>query len=196
MEPSDKTPRLVFPEGFTDRDAREMERKGFVYAFLECEDGRRYPVMFIDPVRLAQEIEATLQSGQPYYYEFGPIVVPEVTIPALTQIIPHLVEDGCLERHLPEHETAVNRSGVVPIRNGAAIPAAMDQRKTRMNVIEEIIEATLDSNGQLRLAHQPRPASERHVPPAAAPGLAPPRCCRHQDRFSLVVEAKPLLFFR
>jgi hypothetical protein len=126
MEPSDKAPRLVFPEGFTDRDAWEMERKGFAYAFLECEDGRRYHVMFIDPVRLAQDVEATLLSGQPYYYEFGQIVVPEVTIPALNQIIPHLVEEGFLERHLPERDTAVNRSGVVPIRNGAAIPAKMD----------------------------------------------------------------------
>lgn len=84
MEPTRKTPRLVFPEGFTDRDAWEMERKGFVYAFLECQGGRRYQVLFIDPVRLAQDIEATLQSGQSYYYEFGQVVVPEVTIPALT----------------------------------------------------------------------------------------------------------------
>ena len=71
MEPICKLPRLVFPEGFTERDEWEMERKGFVYAFLECEDGCRYQVMFIDPVRLAQDIEATLQSGQPYYYETG-----------------------------------------------------------------------------------------------------------------------------
>ena len=83
MEPTCKVPRLVFPDGFTDRDEWEMERKGFVYAFLECEDGCRYQVMFIDPVRLSQDIEATLQSGQSYYYEFGQIVVPEVTTPLL-----------------------------------------------------------------------------------------------------------------
>src|SRR5205085_11073631 len=108
MEPTCKVPRLVFPDGFTDRDEWEMERKGFVYAFLECEDGCRYQVMFIDPVRLAQDIEATLQSGQPYYYEFGQVVVPQVTISALTQIIPHLVEEGYLERHLPLRESAAN----------------------------------------------------------------------------------------
>ncbi len=101
MEPTCKDPRLVFPDGFTARDEWEMERKGFVYAFLECEDGCRYQVMFIDAVRLAQDIEATLQSGQPYYYEFGQVVVPEVTIPAITKIIPLLVEEGYLERHLP-----------------------------------------------------------------------------------------------
>ena len=110
MEPTCKVPRLVFPEGFTDRDEWEMERKGFVYAFLDCEDGRRYQAMFIDPVRLAQDVEATLQSGQSYYYEFGQVVVPEVTIPALTKIIPHLVEEGYLERHLPVCERAANQT--------------------------------------------------------------------------------------
>jgi hypothetical protein len=115
MEPTREVPRLVFPEGFTDRDEWEMERKGFVYAFLECADGYRYPIMFIDPVRLAQDIEATLQSGQSYYYEFGQVIVPEVTIPAITRIIPFLVEEGYLERHLPLREPAAmgNRKGTV-----------------------------------------------------------------------------------
>jgi hypothetical protein len=110
MEPNGKVPRLVFPEGFTERDEWEMERKGFVYAFLECEDGRRYPVMFIDPVRLAQDVEATLQSGQSYYYEFGQVVVPEVTIPVLTKIIPQLVEEGYLEQHLAVRDSAANNT--------------------------------------------------------------------------------------
>jgi hypothetical protein len=106
MEPTNKMPRLVFPDGFTDRDEWEMERKGYVYAFLECEDGCRYQVMFIDPVRLSQDIEATLQSGQSYYYEFGQVIVPEVTISSITKIIPLLVEEGYLDRHLPVPEMA------------------------------------------------------------------------------------------
>jgi hypothetical protein len=106
MEPTCKAPRLVFPAGFTDRDESEMERKGFVYAFLECGDGCRYQVMFIDPVRLAQDIEATLHSGQSYYYEFGQVVVPEVTIAAINKIIPLLVDEGYLEEHLPVREPA------------------------------------------------------------------------------------------
>jgi hypothetical protein len=109
MEPTCKAPRLVFPEGFTDRDEWEMERKGFVYAFLECEDGCRYQVMFIDPVRLSQDVEATLQSGQPYYYEFGQVVVPDVTVAAITKILPHLVAEGYLERHLPVREPSASK---------------------------------------------------------------------------------------
>jgi hypothetical protein len=108
MAPTCKMPRLVFPDGFTARDEWEMERKGFVYAFLEGQDGCRYQVMFIDPVRLSQDVEATLLSGQPYYYEFGQVVVPEVTIPAITKIIPLLVDEGYFERHLPVREPAAN----------------------------------------------------------------------------------------
>jgi hypothetical protein len=37
-------------------------------------------------------------------------VVPEVTIPALTKIIPHLVEEGFLERHVPLRESATNQT--------------------------------------------------------------------------------------
>ncbi|MCI0457269.1 MAG: hypothetical protein L0Z62_09850, partial [Gemmataceae bacterium] len=44
------------------------------------------------------------------YYEFGQVVVPEVTIPALTKIIPHLVEEGYLERHVPLREPAVDQT--------------------------------------------------------------------------------------
>ena len=108
MEPTCKLPRLVFPDGFTDRDEWEMERKGFVYALLECDDGCRHQVMFIDPVRLAQDIEATLQSGQPYYYEFGQVVVPEITIAAINKVLPHLVAEGFLKQHLSVLETTAN----------------------------------------------------------------------------------------
>ena len=110
MDSTCKMPRLVFPDGFTDRDEWEMARKGFVYAFLECQDGSRYQVMFIDPVRLSQDIEATLQSGQPYYYEFGQVVVPDVTVLAINKIIPLLVNEGYLERHLPVRESAANET--------------------------------------------------------------------------------------
>jgi len=110
MERMCKTLRLVLPYGFTERDEWEMERKGFLYAFLECQDGCRYQVMFIDPVRLSQDIEATLESGQAYYYEFGQVVVPEVTVRAINRIIPLLVEEGYAERHLPVAESAVHKT--------------------------------------------------------------------------------------
>jgi hypothetical protein len=45
-----------------------------------------------------------------------------------------------------------------------------------MNVIEETIDATLDSNGQLRLTHQPRlPPGPVRVTIRVAPAVAPQR---------------------
>src|SRR5580700_7420990 len=94
--------------------------QGLCLRISECQDGCRYQVMFIDPVRIAQDIEATLQSGQSYYYEFGQVVVPEVTIPAITKIIPLLVEEGYLERHLPVREPAVDSA----LRSGGELRAS------------------------------------------------------------------------
>src|SRR5262249_3888904 len=47
-----------------------------------------------------------------------------------------------------------------------------DSREARMNATEETIEATLDSNGQLRLTHPPRlpPGPVRVTIRVAAPG--------------------------
>src|SRR5207245_11584956 len=50
------------------------------------------------------------------------------------------------------------------------------ERGLAMNVVEETIEATLDSNGQLRLAHQPRlPPGPVRVTIRAAAALGPRR---------------------
>ena len=42
--------------------------------------------------------------------KFGQVVVPEVTIPTITKIIPLLVEEGYLESHVPVREPATNKT--------------------------------------------------------------------------------------
>ena len=95
-------PMLTFPLGFNERDEWEMERKGFVYAFLEFKDGRKYSVMFIDPVRLHQDIQDTLQSGSSYYFERNMVVVTDVTMGGIQNVIPDLIRNGFLLNRLPE----------------------------------------------------------------------------------------------
>jgi hypothetical protein len=89
-----------------------MERKGFVCAFLECKDGTRFAVTFMDPVRLAQDIEATLKSGSPYYFELGLVVVPDVTISNIKKTIPHLVAEGFCKCHVPVVQMETGKNGV------------------------------------------------------------------------------------
>ncbi|MES2791111.1 MAG: hypothetical protein V4719_15970 [Planctomycetota bacterium] len=101
MSDTVEIPVLVFPSGFTERDEWEMERKGFAYAFFQFKDGRRYSAMLINPVRLAQDVEATINSGQSYYYEPGQVVVSDVTIAVINKIIPDLVTEGFFNRHQP-----------------------------------------------------------------------------------------------
>jgi len=93
---------VKFPTGFCAVDEWEMERKGFVYAFLEFQDGRRYPVMFINPVRLQQDVEDTLKSGLNYYFEQGLVVVSDVTMSVIKSVLPSLIRNGFLEGRIAD----------------------------------------------------------------------------------------------
>jgi hypothetical protein len=72
--------KLVFDDSFTERDEAEMSLRGYCSAAsVELGDGRRCPVVFYDPVRLQQTIEADLRSGRACFAEPALIIVSEVT---------------------------------------------------------------------------------------------------------------------
>ena len=80
-----------FPEGFDDRDEAEMTSKGFLTgSVLELPDGRRFPVTFFDPIRLAQDLEQAGQHGVSVVAEPGLLVVPEVTSDAIKVVLDEL----------------------------------------------------------------------------------------------------------
>ena len=55
-------PRIVFPDGFDNRAEEEMPlRACLIDASVELEDGTRYAVEFVDPVRLRQDLEENLK---------------------------------------------------------------------------------------------------------------------------------------
>jgi hypothetical protein len=65
---SKRNPRIIFPEGFEDRDAEEMALKGCLSnALVELENGEKYAVDFIEPVRLAQELSGNIKAKIPCY---------------------------------------------------------------------------------------------------------------------------------
>jgi hypothetical protein len=55
-----------------------------------------YPLLFMDAVRLAQDLEGEAQMGRPYLAEPGLVVLPEVTTQAILAAVPGLVRDGYL----------------------------------------------------------------------------------------------------
>ena len=77
----DFVPRLVFKYPFDAMAAHDAEARGYLgYAAVELGDGRRYPVVFYDPVRLQQDLEVETGEGRAFIAEPGRIVVPEVTL--------------------------------------------------------------------------------------------------------------------
>ena len=82
-----------YPADFDERAEFEMTPKGYLCGgSVELRDGRRYPVTFYDPVRLAQDVEASGSYGVPMLAEPGLVVIPEVTREVIERAIPELIE--------------------------------------------------------------------------------------------------------
>jgi hypothetical protein len=86
---------VSFPEGYDDRLEFETPSKGYLRDVLVgLEDGTRYKLFFIDPVRLEQDLQADVADGREYYGEPGMVVLPEVTTEAIRKSISGLLRDG------------------------------------------------------------------------------------------------------
>src|SRR5260221_1330223 len=87
-------PKIIFPDSFDERAKAEMPLRGCLsHVMVELEDGTRYPVDFIDPTRLAQEVGDNIRLNIPCYAEPGLIVLPEVTLESIEEAV------GYLHRH-------------------------------------------------------------------------------------------------
>jgi hypothetical protein len=87
--------KIVFPDSFDERSREEMPLRGYLsHVLVELEDGSRYAVEFIEPVRLAQEMEDYARLNIPCYAEPGLIIVPEVTIERIEEAVEYLHHHG------------------------------------------------------------------------------------------------------
>jgi hypothetical protein len=91
---------VVFPQWYDARAEYETPAKGHLSEVeIRLEDGSRYQLYFIDPVRLQQTLEDDTEAGRPYFAEPGLVVLPEVSTEAIRQAVPALLRDGYF-RHL------------------------------------------------------------------------------------------------
>ncbi len=88
------SPRVIWPDGFDEQARFEMPFKGWLSAYVELEEGWRYPVHFSDPIRLQQDLDQELQIGKPYFAVPGLIILPEVTIEVIEQAVQMLWQQG------------------------------------------------------------------------------------------------------
>ncbi len=93
---------VIFPEDYDERAEYETPRKGYLNGVVvQLEDGSRYQLSFIDPVRLQQDLEAEAKAGDAYFAEPNLIVLPEVTTATITKAVKGLVEEKFFEHLKP-----------------------------------------------------------------------------------------------
>ncbi len=98
-------PRVIFYEGFGERDAVEMEKKGWYPVHVELENGNRYELTFFDPGRLGQGLAHDIQLGHPCFAELNLIIVPIVTVEAIQASVQFLGRIGFFDDLKPERKT-------------------------------------------------------------------------------------------
>ena len=88
-------PTISFPEGYDARREYETPMRGYLSdVVVQMEDGVRYRLYFIDPVRVQQTLEDETSSGRSYFTEPGLVILPEVTTEEIKKAVGGLIKDG------------------------------------------------------------------------------------------------------
>lgn len=84
----------------------EMPDRGYLsHVLVELDDGSRYQVEFIEPVRLGQELAGYVQHNIPCYAEPGLIVLREVTMQRVREAVQYLHRQGFFKHFKPVERT-------------------------------------------------------------------------------------------
>jgi hypothetical protein len=93
---------IIFPEGYDAPSEYETPSRGYLsHVVVRLDDGSRYQMFFIDPVRLGQELADDTQRGHPFFAEPNLIVLPEVTTESVRTAVAGLVKEGFFQHLKP-----------------------------------------------------------------------------------------------
>ncbi len=95
-------PKLIFQYEFGEREQFEAQSRGYLsHVFVELSNKKKYPVVFYDRVRLAQDLEEELKLGNKFIAEPGLIILPEVTIENMLAAINRLEKERYFDSFVP-----------------------------------------------------------------------------------------------
>ena len=80
-----------------EKDDEETPMKGYRSDGIVKTPEGEYPVYFIDPIRLQQDLEAETELGTPFLAEPGLIILPEVTREGMESAVIQLWQQGYFE---------------------------------------------------------------------------------------------------
>jgi hypothetical protein len=93
---------VLFPADFDAQSEYEMPSRGYLSdVVVQLEDGSRFPVFFIDPVRLRQDLEGLVQCGKACLAEVNMIVLQEVTTASIHKAVEELLAEGYFQQLKP-----------------------------------------------------------------------------------------------
>lgn len=93
---------IQLPEDYDAQSKYETPFRGYLSGVVvQLEDGSRYPLFFMDPVRLKQDLDASAKLGRSYLAEVNLIVLPEVTTASVKQAVQGLWQDGYFQHLKP-----------------------------------------------------------------------------------------------
>jgi hypothetical protein len=92
-------PVVIFPASYDSRSEFETPSRGYLSdVIVQLDDGSRYQLFFIDPVRLEQTLTDDMKEGRNYYAEPGLIVLPEVNTESIKLAVEGLWKDGYFQK--------------------------------------------------------------------------------------------------
>jgi hypothetical protein len=95
-------PNLIFDTPFDERAQCEVKSKGWVGCVkVMLQDGKTFPVVFYDIIRLGQELEDEVSAGNMFIADVGMIVLPEVTLKNMMLAVQKLAQNGYFDRLKP-----------------------------------------------------------------------------------------------
>src|SRR5262249_15607909 len=93
---------VLFPDDYDAQSASETPSRGYLSdVVIQLEDGSRYQLFFIDPVRLQQELADQVNLGRTYWAEPNVVVLPRVTTEAIHQAVEGLAAESFFRRLKP-----------------------------------------------------------------------------------------------
>jgi hypothetical protein len=89
---------IEFPADYDARSEYEAPLRGYLSGVVvRMEDGSRYQLFFIDPVRLQQELTGYVGDEQPYFWEPNLVVLHRVTTETIRTAVEGLVRERFFE---------------------------------------------------------------------------------------------------
>ena len=113
-----KFPRLIFPNGFDERDVIEAPDRGYYgLALVKLSNEKKCVAFFYEPVRLQQDLDELLRTNMDRCVaDPGLVVIPSVTKEAMCAAIDDLVDRGYFDFFMPLNDTQFQK--IFPLQGG------------------------------------------------------------------------------